>query len=64
MLSGRLQQLGEKKVCICGDFNAVRSAEERRSVNQGLRSYDQISFNRFIDDNDLVDLPLCGRRFT
>jgi hypothetical protein len=25
---------------------------------------DHIAFNRFIDDNFLVDLPLCGHRFT
>jgi exonuclease III len=31
-LSARLDLLGGKKVCICGDFNAVRNVEERRSV--------------------------------
>ncbi|PNX54413.1 cysteine-rich receptor-like protein kinase [Trifolium pratense] len=52
------------KKCVCEDFNAVRSDEERRSVSQGLRSHDYLSFNQFIDNNDLVDLPLCGRSFT
>ncbi|GAU28487.1 hypothetical protein TSUD_294900 [Trifolium subterraneum] len=63
-LTGRLLQLGRKKVCICGDFNAVRSDAERRSLSQGLRSPDQASFNQFIDDNDLIDLPLYGHNFT
>ncbi|PNX62506.1 cysteine-rich receptor-like protein kinase, partial [Trifolium pratense] len=51
-------------MCICGDFNAVRSVDERRSVRDGYRSSDHIPFNRFIDDNTLIDLPLCGRKFT
>ncbi|MCI47077.1 endonuclease/exonuclease/phosphatase family protein, partial [Trifolium medium] len=64
MLSERLHQLRGRNVCICGDFNAVRSYDKRRSVSQGSRSHDQISFNQFIVDNDLVDLSLCGRSFT
>ncbi|GAU50935.1 hypothetical protein TSUD_411320 [Trifolium subterraneum] len=32
-LTGRLLQLGRQKVCICGNFNAVRSDAERRYVN-------------------------------
>ncbi|GAU32086.1 hypothetical protein TSUD_53540 [Trifolium subterraneum] len=63
-LTGRLLQLGRQKVCICGDFNAVRSEAERRLVSPGLRSHDQASFNQFIEDNDLIDLPLCGCSFT
>jgi exonuclease III len=64
VLPGRLQQLVGQKVCVCGDFNAVRSDYERISVRQGVRSPDQVAFNRFIDDSGLVDLPLCGRNFT
>ncbi|KEH33181.1 endonuclease/exonuclease/phosphatase family protein [Medicago truncatula] len=63
-LSARLALLSGKKVCICGDFNAVRSVDERRSVRNGLTSADCASFNGFIDDNMLVDLPLHGRKFT
>jgi exonuclease III len=29
----RLQQLGGKNLCVCGDFNVVRSTDERRSVS-------------------------------
>jgi len=63
-LSARLQELGGKKVCVCGDFNAVRCSEERRSVEVqgGVTGYE--SFNRFIEDNGLIDLPLYGRHFT
>ncbi|GAU10772.1 hypothetical protein TSUD_424810, partial [Trifolium subterraneum] len=59
-LSTRIQALGRSRVCVCGDFNAVRSIEERRSVSGRTRSQDHIVFNRFIDDNNLIDLPLCG----
>ncbi|GAU48878.1 hypothetical protein TSUD_406570, partial [Trifolium subterraneum] len=55
---------GEVKVVLYGDFITVRSLEERRSVRDKFRSLDHIAFNRFIDDNYLIDLPLCGRKFT
>ncbi|CAJ2627870.1 unnamed protein product [Trifolium pratense] len=63
-LSVKIQALGRSRVCICGDFNAVRSLDERRSANEGYRPSDHTPFNRFIDDNTLIDLPLCGRKYT
>ncbi|MCI59998.1 cytochrome P450, partial [Trifolium medium] len=30
-LSLKIQALGRARICVCGDFNAVRSIEERRS---------------------------------
>ncbi|GAU34505.1 hypothetical protein TSUD_388170 [Trifolium subterraneum] len=62
-LSVRIQALGRSRVCVCGDFNAVRSIDERRSVRGRAQSFDNLSFNRFIDDNNLIDLPLSGRKF-
>jgi exonuclease III len=63
-LAARLQTLVGKRVCVCGDFNAVRTLDERRSSRSGSRPLDHMSFNRFIDETYLIDLPLCGRRFT
>ncbi|MCI36571.1 endonuclease/exonuclease/phosphatase family protein, partial [Trifolium medium] len=63
-LSVKIQALGRVRMCVCGDFNDVWSIEERRSVSGGRRPMDHISFNRFIDDNTLIDLPLSGRKFT
>jgi hypothetical protein len=60
----RLQSLGGKRVCVCGDFNAFRHLDERRSSRVGSRSLDHIPFNRFIDESFLIDLPLRGRIFT
>ncbi|GAU34888.1 hypothetical protein TSUD_144190 [Trifolium subterraneum] len=60
-LSVRLQSLGRQRVCLYGDFNAVKSIEERRSSRGVQSSRDLIPFNRFIDENNLIDLPLSGR---
>jgi hypothetical protein len=51
--------------CILGDFNSVRSPEERKGAVGGLESSeDSRLFNVFIDNIGLVDLPLMGRKFT
>jgi exonuclease III len=51
--------------CILGDFNSVRSPEERKGVLGGFEiSEDSRLFNVFIDNVGLVDLPLLGRKFT
>ncbi|CAJ2638862.1 unnamed protein product, partial [Trifolium pratense] len=63
-ISERLHSLAGKSVCVCGDFNAVKHVDERRSVRGGHRSLDHVPFSRFIEDNTLVDLPLIGRKFT
>ncbi|GAU44274.1 hypothetical protein TSUD_135150 [Trifolium subterraneum] len=63
-LSVRIQTLERRRVCVCRDFNAVRNLDERRSPRSGHRPLDHIPFNRFIDDNTLIDLPLSGRKFT
>jgi exonuclease III len=63
-LTARLQVLSGMRVCVCGDFNAVRSNDERRSTSSGQRPSDHLAFNRFVEDNLLIDLPLCGRKFT
>ncbi|PNX78659.1 cysteine-rich receptor-like protein kinase, partial [Trifolium pratense] len=61
-LSVRLHPLVGKKVCVCGDFNAVKHVDERRSSRDGHRYLDHVPFTRFIEDNTLIDLPLIGRR--
>jgi len=63
-LMGRLQLLDGKKVCVCGFFNVVRYEEERQYVRQGFMSFDHSPLNQFIEDNGLVDLPMCDPHFT
>ncbi|GKV07422.1 hypothetical protein SLEP1_g19203 [Rubroshorea leprosula] len=50
------------KWCIGGDFNAVRSVEERAGCKEVLREMSE--FNCFIHDARLVDLTLVGRKYT
>ncbi|GKV29201.1 hypothetical protein SLEP1_g38147 [Rubroshorea leprosula] len=48
--------------CVVGDFNAIRRIEERwgcRSVSTEMREFDY-----FIQESELIDLPLAGRKFT
>jgi len=41
----------------------VRGVEERRSARRGGDTTDFEPFNNFIEENMLIDLPLCGQRF-
>jgi len=49
---------------VCGDFNAMRCVEERRSVSSVFHQAGPDNFNGFIANNFLVDLPLKGRTYT
>ncbi|XP_057443779.1 uncharacterized protein LOC130735927 [Lotus japonicus] len=52
--------------CLLGDFNAVRSAEERVGVLANTNAYvwETAQFNEFIHDMELFDISLHGRKFT
>ncbi|MCH86627.1 LINE-1 reverse transcriptase like, partial [Trifolium medium] len=59
--------LGDGRWCVVGDFNAVCRSEERFGVNSvggASTPTEIIEFRRFLEDLELVDLPLVGRRFT
>lgn len=49
---------------MCGDINDARGVEEICSVQSDVAPPDASAFNLFIDDNLLIDWPLCGRRYT
>jgi len=54
-----------KAWCVVGDFNSIRSREEMKSlmfVSDYRREID--GFNAFIEETELVDIPLTGRKFT
>jgi len=63
-LLGRLKQLRGQWVYVCGDFNEVRSRDERHPSRDASFSLDSSLFNHFIDDNVLIDLSLCGHNYT
>ena len=54
----------DANLCLCGDFNSVRSVEERKGRGLAFRQHDTNIFNTFITDSLLLDLPICGRLFT
>jgi hypothetical protein len=59
--------LGDGRWCVVGDFNAVCRGEERigvNNVNGVSTSPESIEFRSFLEELELVDLPLHGRRFT
>lgn len=55
---------GDANLSLCGNFNSVRSLEERRGRGPFIRQHNSDIFNKFIDDDSLIDLPICGRLFT
>jgi exonuclease III len=63
-LSQFVLSIGDANICVCGDFNSVRMAEERRGRNLIFRQVDADIFNNFIDGCFLLDLPICGRLYT
>ncbi|AES65125.1 endonuclease/exonuclease/phosphatase family protein [Medicago truncatula] len=54
----------DANVCVCGDFNSVRTKEEIRGRSVVFRQLDADNFNNFIDNSFPIDLPICGTLFT
>jgi hypothetical protein len=53
--------------CVAGDFNSVSKREDRRGVSQEASlnlTTEMREFGDFIEEMELVDLPLLGRKFT
>ncbi|KAK7281475.1 hypothetical protein RIF29_09513 [Crotalaria pallida] len=50
--------------CVMGDFNTVKESSERigRALSDDSRG--MRLFNKWVDEMELVDLPLIGRKFT
>ncbi|MCI60007.1 endonuclease/exonuclease/phosphatase family protein, partial [Trifolium medium] len=54
-----------RHICVVGDFNSVRSVDERKGVSEGGGwKEDTRLFNVLIENSWLADLPLMGRKFT
>jgi len=51
--------------CVARDFNSIRCVGERRGQSSNVNFGSEIqSFNNFIEDSSMVDIPLVGRKFT
>ncbi|XP_026395851.1 uncharacterized protein LOC113290463 [Papaver somniferum] len=48
--------------CLGGDWNVISTLEEKN--RQGTLSRAMRNFNQFMSDFNLVDLPLCGAKYT
>ncbi|KAJ9560001.1 hypothetical protein OSB04_005161 [Centaurea solstitialis] len=52
----------EVKWCLFGDFNEVRTEDER--LNSSCNQRGMFEFNRFIEEGGLLDVPLISKRYT
>lgn len=52
----------QKPWCMGGDYNEIRTIEDRRGCIR--RDRGMAEFNCFIDQLEMVDVPMLGRRFT
>jgi len=51
--------------CLCGDFNALRHADERKGTSiKGNQKKEISRFNSFIERNFLVELHVVGKKYT
>lgn len=59
-----MQQNSSVRVCLVGDFNAVRSEFERAGRGLVINRRDMLEFDSFIRSSGMCDLPLHRRFFT
>jgi len=55
---------GDVNLCICRDFNSIRSMDERMGCGSMFCQHESDIFNKFIEDGSFVDLSIYGRLFT
>ncbi|XP_071687253.1 uncharacterized protein [Rutidosis leptorrhynchoides] len=61
-LSAFIKKYEDEACVVCGDFNEVRNQDER--LNCDFNASRARKFNDFITGNNLIDLPMGGRKFT
>lgn len=49
---------------LAGDFNSIKNRAERRGVVVHSQDTYNMEFQEFINDLDIIDLPVLGNRFT
>lgn len=50
--------------CVMGDFNSVRSCEEKQGLEGTQRGKELEEFNLFIEEMEFMDIPMVGKHFT
>ncbi|KAL8471398.1 hypothetical protein ACS0TY_028884 [Phlomoides rotata] len=59
-----LQQNENVRTCVVGDFNAIKEEYERAGKRGEVDRREIKNFAEFISSNNLIELPLKGRKFT
>ncbi|KAL8506349.1 hypothetical protein ACS0TY_017286 [Phlomoides rotata] len=60
----KVSQNLDARVCVVGDFNAIRRLEERVGRREMVENRDIQRFEEFIQQSNLHDLMLVGRSYT
>lgn len=50
--------------CLVGDFNAITSHRVRKGVSNVSGSNEVVEFRNVVNELELIDHPLLGRKFT
>lgn len=63
-LSLVIEQNSRIKLCLIGDFNSILEDYERAGSGSGSSSRDRRKFKEFVENGQLHDVKLQGRKFT
>ncbi|XP_045810710.1 uncharacterized protein LOC123905117 [Trifolium pratense] len=58
------QQNSVGEWCVEGDVNAILLPKERIGSSSFSRQNERISFNRFVEEMKLIDVPVLGKKFS
>jgi hypothetical protein len=50
--------------CVGGDFNDVLHSSERKGSSINRRYSERLLFNQFVEEMELVDVPVLGKKFS
>lgn len=64
IISNYLSSYGSPLICVMGDFNAIRNPNKRSGRGSNIDRRDIDTFNEFIAQNNLFEIPIRGRFFT
>jgi hypothetical protein len=57
-------QSGGGEWCFGGDFNAILRSSERKGSSAVSRQGEIISFTQFVEDMEVIDILVLGKKFT
>ncbi|GAU25065.1 hypothetical protein TSUD_257590 [Trifolium subterraneum] len=58
------QSTGGGKWCVRGDFNSILHSSERKGSSIVSRQNESSLFNRFVEEMELIDTPVLGKKFS